>query len=519
MIRFAESDARKSGANIKVIGVGGCGCNAVDRMIALNIPGVEFIAINTDTQALQRNQAPVKVQIGTQASRGLGAGGEPERGREAATEDLEALRTVVIGADMTFITAGMGGGTGTGAAPVIAQLAREAGSLTVAVVTKPFRFEGRKRGSQADDGVKNLRAQADTLLIIKNDNLLKAAKPNTSIQEAFKMADDVLAQAVRGISDLITIPGYINLDFADVRKIMSNMGMCLMGTGVASGEKRAEQAVEVATSSPLLEELKIDGAKGILINITGGKDLTLKEINEASTYIYDLADREANIIWGYVIDESYDGKVKVTVIATGFDMPHEGFKRQDVHEKEIEPAEETVEVPIRVEPMGEVKGTPVDTVPEVPITAAPVMERVATSVDDGHEEEKPGLDIDTDVIKLERLRAEAAAVEADMAAGGEPDIPADDDGRDVASPHGEGLTDAPEECIEAAPEPAARESESVSQPVGAGSGVTPYSKFTFEISKGEVRERFTDCYIERALNPYPSVIRKLSEDSPQPETN
>jgi len=315
------------GARIKVIGVGGGGGNAVNTMIAAGLQGVDFMTANTDAQALKANLASVKLQLGTAFTKGLGAGGNPEVGRKAATEDIERIRECLTGADMVFVTAGMGGGTGTGGAPVVARVARELGALTVGVVTKPFHFEGKKRGRQAEEGMRELKANVDTLIAIPNQRLLAVAGRNMSILETFKKADDVLLQAVRGISDLITVHGLINLDFNDVRTIMSEMGMALMGAAIASGEDRAVEAAQKAISSPLLEDVSIQGARGVLINITGGPDLTIHEVNEAATLIQEEADDEANIIFGAVIDESLDDQIRITVIATGFGEPREDVKR------------------------------------------------------------------------------------------------------------------------------------------------------------------------------------------------
>lgn len=305
-------------AKIKVVGVGGGGSNAVDRMINAGLQGVEFVALNTDAQALQLSNAHSKLKLGERLTKGLGAGSNPEIGREAAEESREELSQLLDGADMVFITAGMGGGTGTGAAPIIAEIAHEQGALTVGVVTKPFSFEGRRRMSQAEVGVNALKDKVDTLIIIPNDRLLQVVEKNTSILEAFRVADDVLRQGVQGISDLITVPGLINLDFADVKTIMSDAGSALMGIGVSTGEHRAAEAATAAISSPLLEA-SIEGAKGVLLNITGGGDLGLFEVNEAAEIIAQAADPEANIIFGAVIDENLKDEVRVTVIATGFD--------------------------------------------------------------------------------------------------------------------------------------------------------------------------------------------------------
>src|SRR5581483_6085078 len=318
-------DEEQLGAKIKVVGVGGGGGNAVNRMIQAGIRGVEFLVANTDVQAMRNSLAPVKLQIGGKLTKGLGAGANPEIGKQAALEDTDRILEALSGADMIFITTGMGGGTGTGAAPIIASLAAELGALTVAVVTKPFNFEGKRRRVQAEQGIRGLRETVDTLITIPNERLLNFVERGTSLGDAFKIADDVLRQAVQGISDLITVPGEINLDFADVKTIMHGMGMALMGTGVSSGEHRAVEAAQRAISSPLLEEASIDGAKGVLINITGGTDMTLFEVHEAASIIQNAADEEANIIFGTVIDPNMKDEVKVTVIATGFDAATKGL--------------------------------------------------------------------------------------------------------------------------------------------------------------------------------------------------
>lgn len=312
-------------AKIKVVGVGGGGGNAVNRMIQAGIKGVEFLVANTDVQAMRTSLAPTKLQIGGKLTKGLGAGANPEIGKQAALEDTDRILEALSGADMIFITTGMGGGTGTGAAPIIASLAAELGSLTVAVVTKPFAFEGKRRRVQAEQGIRALRDTVDTLITIPNERLLNFVERATSLGEAFKIADDILRQAVQGISDLITVPGEINLDFADVRTIMHGMGMALMGTGVSTGEHRAVEAAQRAISSPLLEEASIEGAKGVLINVTGGSDMTLFEVHEAASIIQEAADEEANIIFGTVIDPRMKDEVKVTVIATGFDAATKGL--------------------------------------------------------------------------------------------------------------------------------------------------------------------------------------------------
>jgi cell division protein FtsZ len=316
MIELVETP--DPGARIKVIGAGGCGGNAVNHMIQAGLRNVEFISVNTDIQALQNNIAPVRLQIGQQLTRGRGTGGNPEIGRKAALEDEEQLREVLSEAEMVFVTAGMGGGTGTGSAPVIARLARESGALTVGVVTKPFQFEGRKRMNQADDGMRELKAAVDTLITIPNQRLLSVASRNTPLREAFQRADEVLLQAVRGISELVTVHGLINLDFADVRSIMAEMGLAMMGAASGSGENRAVEAAQRAISSPLLEDLSIKGARGLLINVTGGSDLSLYEVNEAASLIQEEAHEDANIIFGAVIDDQLSDEIRVTVIATGF---------------------------------------------------------------------------------------------------------------------------------------------------------------------------------------------------------
>ena len=306
-------------ATIKVIGVGGGGNNAVNSMVRDNIHGVEFIIANTDLQTLEKSECSGKIQIGGELTRGLGAGSNPEVGRDAAEESEANIREMVEGADMVFITAGMGGGTGTGAAPIISRIAKEAGALTVGVVTKPFAFEGKRRMRQADEGIEELKNAVDTLIVIPNQKLLSYVGKQTSFTGAFSMVDDVLKQAVCSISDLIVIPGLINLDFADVKCIMGSMGKALMGSGTATGETRAIEAAQKAISSPLLDEATVDGAKGILINITGGEDLTLLEVNEASMLVQENAHQDAHIIFGAVIDKQMEGEMRVTVIATGFE--------------------------------------------------------------------------------------------------------------------------------------------------------------------------------------------------------
>jgi cell division protein FtsZ len=332
MIEFDEN--RNVAAKVKAIGIGGGGCNAVNNMISSGLTAVEFIAANTDAQALAANKAPLKLQLGAKITKGLGAGANPEIGRKAALEDIDMIRDNLRGADMIFITAGLGGGTGTGGAPIVAEVAKEMGALTVAIVTKPFLFEGKKRMKQAEEGVINLRMTADTLITIPNQRLLSISGKSMSLLEAFKKADDVLLHAAKGISDLIAFHGLINLDFADVRTIMSEMGMALMGTGSASGDNRAVDAAQKAISSPLLEDISIEGAKGLLINVTGNSSMTLNEVNEASVLIQKEAHEDANIIFGAVIDEQMGEEIRVTVIATGFGRMEE---RMLPHLKKVSP--------------------------------------------------------------------------------------------------------------------------------------------------------------------------------------
>lgn len=304
-------------ANIKVIGVGGGGSNAVNRMIDSGLQGVDFLVANTETQALDNSKADTKIQLGEKLTKGLGAGANPQVGEEAAQESREEITKALQGSDMVFVTAGMGGGTGTGAAPIVAECAREMGALTVGVVTKPFTFEGKRRKNQADKGIEMLTSKVDTIIVIPNDKLLQVVDKKTPLNEAFRTADDVLRQGIKGISDLITVPGLINLDFADVKTIMTNQGEALMGIGIGEGENRAVDAAKMAINSPLLET-SIEGAKGILLNITGSGDLSLFEINEAAEIISEAADPEANIIFGSVIDENLGDRVQITVVATGF---------------------------------------------------------------------------------------------------------------------------------------------------------------------------------------------------------
>ncbi len=320
-LRLTLDEATRAGARIKVVGVGGGGSNAVTRMVQAGLSGVEFIVANTDAQALRSNPAPIKIQIGAKLTKGLGAGADPTVGRQAALEDTDNLIQALSGADMVFVTTGLGGGTGTGAAPVIASLATELGALTIAVVTRPFKFEGKKRQRQAEVGLEALQEAVDTVITIPNERLLSVIDRSTSMLDAFVTADDVLRQAIQGISDLILVPGLINLDFADVKTIMSGMGVAMMGTAMAEGATRATDAANRAISSPLLEDASVDGARGVIINVTGGPDMALMEVNEALTIIQEAAHEDANIIFGAVVDPQLQGRVKITVIATGFDQP------------------------------------------------------------------------------------------------------------------------------------------------------------------------------------------------------
>ncbi len=316
-------DSFNRGARLKVVGVGGCGGNAVNTMIESGLEGVEFVAANTDSQALERSRAHVKVQLGAALTKGLGAGANPDMGRNAAIESKDMLTEALKGADMVFITAGMGGGTGTGAGPIVAEAAKQAGALVVAVVTKPFSFEGAKKMRQAEEGLKKLKEVVDTVITIPNQRLLSVSNKNTSLTDAFRKADEVLLQAVKGISDVITVPGLVNVDFADVKTIMSEMGQALMGSGVARGENRAQEAARKAISSPLLEDISINGARGVLINITGSSDMTIHDVNEASSLVQEEAHEDAHIIFGAVIDDNMGEEVRVTVIATGFGKANE----------------------------------------------------------------------------------------------------------------------------------------------------------------------------------------------------
>jgi cell division protein FtsZ len=344
MIEYTD---KQDGARIKVIGVGGGGGNAINTMVAGRLEGVEFIAANTDVQALAANRASVKIQLGRSASRGLGAGANPEVGRAAALEERDQIAAALEGSDMVFVTAGMGGGTGTGGAPVVADIAKATGALTVGVVTKPFIFEGNKRRKQAEAGIAELAAAVDTLIVIPNQRLLSVAGENMSLADAFKRADEVLLNAVQGISDLITVHGIVNVDFADVRTIMGGQGMALMGSGRSAGERRAVEAMQAAISSPLLEDVTLDGATGLLVNITGGPNLTLHEVNEAVSMAQSAADADANIIFGSVIDERLGDEVKITVIATGFQAQGERSRQLA---RTPAPAEAKREQPVRTMP-------------------------------------------------------------------------------------------------------------------------------------------------------------------------
>ena len=317
-LRLTIDDPPHSGARIKVIGVGGGGSNAVNRMVREGFTGVEFIVANTDVQALRQSPAPTKIQLGEKLTKGLGAGADPNVGRQAALEDTERIIQAIDGADLVFVTTGLGGGTGTGATPVIAALAAELGALTIAVVTRPFKFEGRRRSVQAEAGLVELRDRVDSIITIPNEKLLATIARDKPLVDAFSTADDVLRQAIQGISDLILVPGLINLDFADVKTILTGMGVAVMGTGIGEGGTRAVQAARTAISSPLLEEASIEGARGVIINVTGGPDLSLMEVSEASSIVQEAAHEDANIIFGAVIDPALEGRVKITVIATGF---------------------------------------------------------------------------------------------------------------------------------------------------------------------------------------------------------
>jgi len=385
MFDIADNSTPATGAKIKVIGVGGGGCNAVNTMIRSGLTGVEYIVANTDSQALHANLAGTKIQLGGNVTKGLGAGANPEVGRKAAIEDYERLSEALEGADMVFVTAGMGGGTGTGAAPVIAKLAREMGALTVGVVTKPFVFEGKKRSRQADEGIQSLEESVDSLICIPNQRLLQLAGENLSLVDTFKAADEVLLNAVQGISDLINNTGLINADFADVSTVMSNKGLALMGTGTAEGHERAIKAARQAISSPLLEDVSIDGATGIIINITGNGSLTTHETNQAVTLIMEAADEDAEIIFGTVIDDSMGDAVKVTVIATGLQVMK---KEQTLTRPVIAEMKETV-APMRMETK-QVEATPVYEAPVNKQTDYAVKSEIKFAYEEAkNEDQKP----------------------------------------------------------------------------------------------------------------------------------
>jgi cell division protein FtsZ len=341
MIELVEDDVRQ-GARIKVIGVGGGGGNAINTMISAGLTGVEFIAMNTDAQDLRRSLAPRRFQLGAQLTKGLGAGANPEVGREAALEDRDRIAELVVGADMVFVTAGMGGGTGTGAAPVIAQVARECGALTVGVVTRPFFFEGKKRRRQGEEGIEGLTANVDTIITIPNQRLVAMASERTSMKEAFRMADEVLLQAVKGVSDLINFQGIVNVDFADVKTIMGGKGVALMGVGSASGEHKTVEAAQRAISSPLLDDVSIVGATSVLINISGNSHLTMYEIHEACTLIQEEAHEDAEVIFGWVVDETMEDEARVTVIATGFEQSRGMLQPQSIERRVNERVVKTV---------------------------------------------------------------------------------------------------------------------------------------------------------------------------------
>src|SRR5262245_41921745 len=388
MDNFEQS---KQAARIRVVGVGGAGCNAINTMIAAALDRVHFVAANTDIQALAANDAAIKIQMGETLTKGLGAGANPEVGRQAALESRDEIAHALEGADMVFVTAGMGGGTGTGAAPVIADIARSLGALTVAVVTKPFQFEGNKRRKQAEAGLIELKAAVDTLITIPNQRLLGLGGQSMPLLETFKMADEVLLNAVQGISDLIQYHGYINVDFADVKTIMSDRGHALMGTGRASGDKRAVTAMQQAISSPLLEDVQIDGATGLLINITGGRDMTLQEVNEALTLIHDAADEEAEIIFGSLIDDNVSDEAKITIIATGFGPRDVKHRPSAAHQQ----AAQSVRAP------------PAPARDEIPAVAPAKLVVRTTSVADGrlaatvrHVPRDPSLPVDEDQFDI-----------------------------------------------------------------------------------------------------------------------
>jgi len=382
-LRLTLDELNRAGARIKVLGVGGGGSNAVTRMVQAGLSGVEFIVANTDAQALRANPAPIKIQIGAKLTKGLGAGADPTVGRQAALEDTDNLIQALSGADMVFVTTGLGGGTGTGAAPVIASLATELGALTIAVVTRPFKFEGKKRQQQADAGLEALREAVDTVITIPNERLLSVIDRSTSMLDAFVTADDVLRQAIQGISDLILVPGLIILDFADVKTIMSGMGVAMMGTAMAEGHTRATDAANRAISSPLLEDASVDGARGVIINVTGGPDMSLMEVNEALTIIQEAAHEEANIIFGAVVDPDLHGRVKITVIATGFDLPLRPATTASQLQTPVDMgayASQTRAMPAPVAPQEPVLGPPRVSISRRPTLDVPLSRPLANAV-------------------------------------------------------------------------------------------------------------------------------------------
>ena len=406
-----DTDSSQS-ATIKVIGVGGAGGNALNTMITSGLSGVEFIAGNTDNQALQHNNAPLKIQLGEEVTGGLGCGANPDRGRASALESRERLREVLEGSDMVFVTAGMGGGTGTGAAPIVAEVAREIGALTVGVVTKPFMFEGRVRTKHAERGIDELHNVVDTLITIPNQRLLALAGKTASVKDAFRLADEVLLNAVRGISDLITIHGLINLDFADVRTVMNEAGVALMGTGHGVGDSRAVDAARAAISSPLLEDLSIDGARGVLINITGSEDMSLFEVNEASCLVQEAAHEDANIIFGAVIDnEMPEGELRVTVIATGLD-DERARKKAARHDEEVRPPSGTV-TPLRPpEPEPVQEELPAPLTVEAQVSAEPAQLASDDLIREDDSFASP-FDDELDIPTFLRKRSEDAAKDGD----------------------------------------------------------------------------------------------------------
>ncbi|HKY61740.1 MAG TPA: cell division protein FtsZ [Gemmatimonadota bacterium] len=390
---FQLADAEEQFARMKVVGIGGAGGNAVNRMIQERLVGVEFLSINTDVQALSSSEAHRKIQIGRTLTRGLGSGSKPDVGREAVVENRDDVAEALQGADMVFVTCGMGGGTGTGAAPVVAEIAREAGALTVGIVSKPFTFEGRRRMQVAEEGIDELKQVVDTLIVVPNERLRDVVEKGTTIQEAFRVADSVLLNATRGISDLITVTGLVNVDFADVKTIMTEMGQALMGTGYGVGENRAVESAQEAISSPLLEDMSIAGASGVLINITGGPDLSLHEVSEVSSVIHDAAGEDANIIFGAVIDPDLKGEIRVTVIATGIGG-HRVAARPVDRERRQTPAYEPAEVASYAPRVAAAK-------PQL----VPVMESGEAAVDsDDRPGQGDGLDDLLDVLELEADR-------------------------------------------------------------------------------------------------------------------